>query len=37
MLRKYIDDLERLTNEIRLLLPRRPGVDRIPGSWELPK
>lgn len=37
MLRKYIDDLERLTNEIRLQLPQRPGVDRIPGSWELPK
>ena len=37
ILRKYIDDLERLTNEIRTLLPQRPGVDPIPGSWELPK
>jgi hypothetical protein len=37
MLRKYVDDLERLTNEIHLLVPLRPGVDRIPASWELPK
>jgi hypothetical protein len=37
MLRRLIDDLERLTNEIRTKLPLKPGVDRIPGSWELPK
>jgi hypothetical protein len=37
MLRRYLEDLEKLGNEIRLLLPLRPGVDRIPGSWELPR
>jgi hypothetical protein len=37
MPRKYIDDLERLTNQIHLLLAQRADGDRIPGSWELPK
>ncbi len=37
MLRRFLEDLEKLSNEIRLLLPLRPGIDRIPGSWELPR
>ncbi|MBI1917022.1 MAG: hypothetical protein HYS12_20120 [Planctomycetes bacterium] len=37
MLRAFFDDLEKLSNEMRLLLPLRPGIDRIPGSWEQPR
>jgi hypothetical protein len=37
MLRRFLEDLEKLSSEIRLLLPMRPGIDRIVGSWEQPR